>query len=81
MVVVDSEETFNFCRLILSHCNVYGVDLEGKLSQNGYIDFIQISCSLMKKKHIFIIDVYFLQQHLSELFLQVQHFLKSIFEN
>lgn len=69
MVVVNSEETFNFCRFVISHCNVYGVDLEGKLSQNGYIDFIQVSCSLMKKKHIFILDVYLLQQKMPELFL------------
>lgn len=57
-MVVDDERTFHFCKAVLEACNVFGVDLEGKLSQSGYIDFVQISCRLAGRKHIFVIDIY-----------------------
>ena len=44
IIVVDDEKTFDYCSIVLESCFKYGVDLEGRLAVNGYIDFIQISC-------------------------------------
>ena len=50
-------ETFKYCSLILRSCFKYGVDLEGKLAEKGYIDLIQISC-INVRKYIFVIDLW-----------------------
>lgn len=46
----------------MSSCNIFGVDLEGRLCQNGYIDLLQISCRNNQKKYIFVIDMYYLKK-------------------
>lgn len=66
---------------MLESCNVFGVDLEGKLSQNGYIDFVQISCRLAGRKHIFVIDIYLIQERQPDLLPAVQLLIKAIFES
>lgn len=38
------------------------MDLEGKLSLNGYIDLVQLSCMNQGKKFIFVIDVFRLKK-------------------
>jgi len=60
-------ETFKFCSLILRSCFKYGVDLEGKLTEKGYIDFIQISC-INQRKYIFVIDLWKIQKDHKDLY-------------
>lgn len=58
-----------------------GVDLEGRLCEGGYIDFIQISCSTLAKKHIFIIDIYLIRKNNLQLYLLIEKYLKIVFES
>ena len=44
--VVDSFEGYLKAEKVLEKCKVFGVDLEGKLTEKGFIDLIQVSTML-----------------------------------
>ena len=48
--------------MFLSNCNKFGVDLEGRLKKDGYIDLIQVSSNLNGKKQIFVFDIFFIKK-------------------
>jgi hypothetical protein len=57
-----------------------GVDLEGRLKKDGYIDLIQVSSVLNKKKQIFVFDVFVVRKLEDQsLYQKIAKFLKLIF--
>ncbi len=57
-----------------------GVDLEGRLKKDGYIDLIQVSSVLNKKKQIFVFDVFVVKKLENQsLYEKIAEFLKLIF--
>lgn len=44
--------------MFLSNCNKLGVDLEGRLKKDGYIDLIQVSAIFNGQKQIFVFDIF-----------------------
>lgn len=63
-MTVDTNESLTYAAKYLSKCYRMGVDLEGKLSSEGYIDLIQISGVKLSQddtiahKQIFIFDIW-----------------------
>lgn len=77
---MDNEGTLEFCTGVLKSCFKFGIDLEGRLSLNGYIDLVQISC-INQKKFIFVIDIYLLKKEKPSLYDQAVLLLKEILED
>lgn len=42
-MIVDNLEALNYAKKYLISCSVMGVDLEGKLRADGFVDLVQIS--------------------------------------
>ena len=61
---MDSWGSFRYSRKYLEKCAKLGVDLEGRLRADGYIDLIQISGvkrdskNAIEHKQIFVFDIW-----------------------
>ena len=64
VLIVDSFQTLTYAEKYLRECRRLGVDLEGKLYQEGCIDLVQVSGVKVRDdgseqhKQIFVFDVF-----------------------
>lgn len=69
-MIVDNLEALNYAKKYLMNCSIMGVDLEGKLRTDGFVDLVQISGvkrnlkNVIQHKQIFIFDIWLMRKNL-----------------
>ena len=81
IVLVNNVDSLLYSMKVLYKATKIGVDLEGYLSENGYIDLIQMGVKSGKSRKIFVFDIYFLKTFEPQLFAETKIFLKEILQN